>query len=188
MSKRYGNVIDPFETIATYGADATRWYMIGNAQPWDNLKFDIAGVQEVQRKFFGTLYNTYNLFALYANIEGFTYEEKIPVSERTELDQWIISVLNSLIKQVGEYMDDYEPTRSVRAIDYFVTEQLSNWYVRLSRSRFWSGDHAAFQTLYECLEAVSILMSPVAPFFSERLYLRFDSGRKGRKCSHCFIP
>ncbi|MCB0856075.1 MAG: class I tRNA ligase family protein, partial [Bacteroidetes bacterium] len=188
MSKRYGNVVDPFETIATYGADATRWYMIGNAQPWDNLKFDIAGVQEVQRKFLGTLYNTYNLFALYANIEDFDYGEKIPVAERTELDQWIISVLNSLIKHVGEYMDDYEPTRSVRAIDYFVTEQLSNWYVRLSRSRFWDGDRAAFQTLYECMEAVAVLMSPVAPFFSERLYCDLTQGEKAESVHLAHFP
>ncbi|MEZ4771684.1 MAG: isoleucine--tRNA ligase [Bacteroidia bacterium] len=177
MSKRLGNVVDPFETIASYGADATRWYMIGNAQPWDNLKFDLQGVQEVQRKYFGTLFNTYNFFALYANVADFSYSQRSPIHERTELDQWIISVMNSLIRQVGEFMDDYEPTRSVRAIDYFVNEQLSNWYVRLSRRRFWDGDVHAFQTLYECLETVAILMSPFAPFFAERLYRDLTQGR-----------
>lgn len=177
MSKRLGNVVDPFETIANYGADATRWYMIGNAQPWDNLKFDLQGVQEVQRKYFGTLFNTYNFFALYANVADFSYTQRSQVKDRTELDQWIISVMNSLIRQVGEFMDDYEPTRSVRAIDYFVNEQLSNWYVRLSRRRFWDGDVHAFQTLYECLETVAILMSPFAPFFAEKLYRDLTQGR-----------
>ncbi|MDP5169293.1 MAG: isoleucine--tRNA ligase [Bacteroidia bacterium] len=170
MSKRYGNVIDPFATIAQYGADATRWYIIGNSQPWDNLRFDLKGLEEVQRRFFGTLYNTYGFFALYGNLTGFEYGDKIPVSERDELDQWIISVLNSLIRSVEEYMDDYEPTRAVRAIDSFVNEQLSNWYVRLARRRFWDADQKAFQTLYECLETVAILMSPFAPFYAERLF------------------
>lgn len=176
MSKRVGNVIDPFKTINTYGADATRWYMIGNAQPWDNLKFDLQGVQEVQRKYFGTLFNTYNFFAIYANIADFSYGERIPMAERSELDQWIISVVNSLVKKVQEFMDDYEPTRTVRAIDYFVNEQLSNWYVRLSRRRFWEGDVNAFQTLYECLEKVAILMSPFAPFFAEKVYRDLTGG------------
>ncbi|MCI4669285.1 MAG: isoleucine--tRNA ligase [Bacteroidia bacterium] len=170
MSKRLGNAVDPFETLATYGADATRWYMIGNSQPWDNLRFDLAGVQEVQRKFFGTLFNTYNFFALYANITSFSYESVIDPKDRTELDQWILSCLNSLIETVGENMDDYEPTRAIRAIDSFVQEQLSNWYVRLARRRFWEGDAKAYQTLYECLKTVSILMSPFAPFYSEKLY------------------
>ncbi|MDX2248800.1 MAG: isoleucine--tRNA ligase [Bacteroidia bacterium] len=176
MSKRLGNVVDPFETIANFGADATRWYMIGNAQPWDNLKFDIQGVQEVQRKYFGTLFNTYNFFALYANLTGFEASSGSPVKERSELDQWIISVMNTLIREVGEFMDDYEPTRSVRAIDYFVNEQLSNWYVRLSRRRFWDGDRNAFQTLYECLETVAVLMSPFAPFYAEKLYRDLTQG------------
>lgn len=188
MSKRYGNVVDPFDTIEKYGADATRWYMIGNAQPWDNLKFDIQGVQEVQRKYFGTLFNTYNFFALYANLADFEYNERIPVSQRTELDQWIISVLNSLIRQVEEFMDDYEPTRTVRAIDYFVNEQLSNWYVRLSRRRFWDGDEMAFQTLYECLETVAILMSPFAPFFPDRLYRDLTRGKKAQSVHLADFP
>lgn len=170
MSKRYGNVVDPFATISEHGADATRWYMIGNSSPWENLKFDIEGVKEVQRKFFGTLYNTYSFFALYANIAGFHYGERLATESRSELDRWVLSVLNSLVRDVATFLDDYEPTRAVRAIDYFVGEQLSNWFVRLSRRRFWDGDPAAFQTLYECLETVAVLMSPVAPFFAERLY------------------
>lgn len=175
MSKRLGNAVDPFEMIGAHGADATRWYMIGNSAPWENLKFDPEGVQEVQRKFFGTLFNTYNFFALYANIDRFQPGKRIPVSERTELDQWIISVLNSLIRDVDSYLDEYDPTRAVRAIDYFVNEQLSNWYVRLSRRRFWKSESsgnktAAFQTLHECLVTVARLMSPFAPFYAERLY------------------
>ncbi|MEM9984688.1 MAG: isoleucine--tRNA ligase, partial [Bacteroidota bacterium] len=170
MSKRLGNVVDPFTTIDTYGADATRWYIIGNSQPWENLRFDLAGIQEVQRKFFGTLSNTYSFFALYANLAQFEYGEEIPLAERSELDQWILSSLNSLIREVEGYMDDYEPTRAVRAIDSFVQEQLSNWYVRLSRRSFWEGDRSAFQTLHECLRTVSILMSPIAPFYAEKLY------------------
>lgn len=176
MSKRLGNAVDPFETLDKYGADATRWYMISNAQPWDNLKFNAEGITEVQRKFFGTLYNTYSFFALYANIDGFTFEEEsIPVENRTELDRWILSELNSLIKTVDEAYADYEPTRAARAIQDFVSEHLSNWYVRLSRRRFWKGDYsddkiAAYQTLYTCLETVAILMSPIAPFFSDRLF------------------
>ena len=170
MSKRYGNVVDPFATLSEHGADATRWYMIGNSSPWENLKFDLEGVKEVQRKFFGTLYNTYNFFALYANITGFSYGARIATASRSELDRWILSVLNSLVRDVALSLDDYEPTRAVRAIDYFVNEQLSNWFVRLSRRRFWEGDEAAFQSLYECLETIAVLMSPVAPFFAERLY------------------
>lgn len=181
MSKRLGNAVDPYETIARYGADATRWYMITNAQPWDNLKFDIDGVVEVQRKFFGTLYNTYAFFALYANIDGFRYDqEEIPMDQRTELDRWILSELNSLIKLVDEAFDDYEPTKAGRAIAQFVDEKLSNWYVRLSRRRFWKGEMstdkiAAYQTLYRCLESLAVLISPIAPFFAERLFLDLNS-------------
>ncbi len=177
MSKRFGNTIDPFETIDVYGPDATRWYIITNSQPWDNLRFNIAGVDEARRKFLGTLYNTYAFFALYANIDGFTYqEEEIPVSKRTELDRWIISELNSLIKEVDEAFGDYEPTRAGRAIQEFVTEHLSNWYVRLSRRRFWKGSYSqdkveAYQTLYRCLEVVARLASPIAPFFTDRLFI-----------------
>jgi len=176
MSKRLGNAVDPFDTLATYGPDATRWYMIANAQPWENLKFDIAGVDEVRRKFFGTLYNTYSFFALYANVDGFTFEEEeIPVNERAELDQWIISELNTLTKKVDAFLTDYEPTKAARAIQEFVIDNLSNWHVRLSRRRFWRGDYskdkiAAYQTLYKVLETVSILGSPIAPFFMDRLY------------------
>ena len=176
MSKRLGNAVDPFETLATYGPDATRWYMISNAQPWENLKFDIAGVDEVRRKFFGTLYNTYSFFALYANVDGFNYsEEEIPVSERAELDRWILSELNTLIKKVDEFYADYEPTRAARAIQEFVIDNLSNWHVRLSRRRFWKGEYSndkisAYQTLYTVLEKVAIMISPIAPFFAERLY------------------
>jgi isoleucyl-tRNA synthetase len=170
MSKRVGNVVDPFETIEQHGADATRWYMMSNSQPWENLRFDIAGVQEVQRKFFGTLSNTYSFFALYANLTGFDYGQALPLADRSELDQWVLSTLHSLTREVQVQMDDYEPTRAVRAIDYFVQEQLSNWYVRLSRRSFWEGNQAAFQTLYECLETVAVLMSPFAPFYADKLY------------------
>lgn len=176
MSKRLGNAIDPIETIEKYGPDATRWYMITNAQPWDNLKFDLEGVAEVQRKFFGTLYNTYSFFALYANIDGFTYAEpEVDLKDRPEIDRWILSELNSLIRSVDHYYEDYEPTKAGRAIADFVDEHLSNWYVRLSRRRFWKGDYttdkiSAYQTLYRCLETVAILSAPIAPFFSERLY------------------
>ena len=176
MSKRLGNAVDPFDTLATYGPDATRWYMIANAQPWENLKFDLAGVDEVRRKFFGTLYNTYSFFALYANVDGFTFaEEEIPVNERAELDQWIISELNTLTKKVDGFLSDYEPTKAARAIQEFVIDNLSNWHVRLSRRRFWRGDYskdkvAAYQTLYTVLETISILGSPIAPFFMDRLY------------------
>lgn len=176
MSKRLGNAVDPFETIEKYSSDATRWYMITNSQPWDNLRFDLNGVDEVRRKFFGTLHNTYAFFALYANIDGFTYsEEEIPVEKRTELDRWILSELNSLIKTVDEAYGNYEPTRAGRAIQYFVNEHLSNWYVRLSRRRFWKGSYSedkiqAYQTLYRCLEVVAQLMAPVAPFYADRLF------------------
>ncbi|MCF3110936.1 isoleucine--tRNA ligase [Niabella sp. CC-SYL272] len=176
MSKRLGNVVDPFATIETFGADATRWYLITNASPWDNLKFDIDGIKEVQRKFFGTLYNTYQFFALYANVDGFTYSEaKIPVADRPEIDRWIISSLNTLVKEVTAAMDDYEPTQAGRLIEDFVDEHLSNWYVRLCRRRFWKGEYeadkiAAYQTLFECLETVVRLMAPVAPFFSDAVF------------------
>lgn len=176
MSKRLGNVVDPFATIETFGADATRWYLITNASPWDNLKFDIDGIREVQRKFFGTLYNTYQFFALYANVDGFTFSEaKIPLQERPEIDRWIISSLNTLIKDVTVAMDDYEPTQAGRLIEDFVDEHLSNWYVRLCRRRFWKGEYeadkiAAYQTLFECLETVVRLMAPIAPFFSDAVF------------------
>jgi isoleucyl-tRNA synthetase len=177
MSKRLGNAVDPFATLDKYGADATRWYMIGNAQPWDNLKFNEEGIAEIQRKFFGTLYNTYNFFALYANIDGFKYDKatEIPLAERAELDRWILSRLNTLKKIVGELLDNYDPTPAVRAIEDFVGEQLSNWYVRLGRRRFWKSEssadkQAAYETLFECLTTIAQLMSPVAPFFGEWLH------------------
>ena len=175
MSKRLGNGVDPFETLDKYGPDATRWYMITNAQPWDNLKFDTEGILETQRKFFGTLYNTYSFFALYANIDGFSYQEA-EIENRPEIDQWILSKLNTLIKEVQEAYESYEPTKVGRLIQSFTVDQLSNWYVRLCRRRFWKGEYAedkisAYQTLYTCLETISVLMSPVAPFFSDRLYL-----------------
>jgi isoleucyl-tRNA synthetase len=176
MSKRLGNAVDPFSTIEEHGSDPLRWYLITNSQPWDNIKFDIAGVDEVKRKFFGTLYNTYSFFALYANIDNFRYaEEEIPVSERPEIDRWIISLLNSLIREVGKCYNDYDLTRAGRAIQDFVTENLSNWYVRLNRKRYWGGEYdrdklAAYQTLYTCLETVSRLAAPVAPFYMERLF------------------
>ena len=176
MSKRLGNGVDPFETLKKYGPDATRWYMITNSQPWDNLKFDAEGVDEVRRKLFGTLYNTYSFFALYANLDGFTYAEpELPIAERPEIDRWILSELNTLVKTVDEAFDDYEPTRAGRAIATFVDAYLSNWYVRLCRRRFWKGDMgsdkiSAYQTLYTCLETLARLMSPIAPFFSERMF------------------
>lgn len=176
MSKRLGNAVDPFTTLAEYGPDATRWYMISNANPWDNLKFDLEGVAEVRRKFFGTLYNTYSFFALYANIDGFTYaESEVPLAQRPEIDRWILSELNTLIKFVDESYNDYEPTKAARAISDFVQENLSNWYVRLCRRRFWKGEYStdkisAYQTLYTCLETVAKLMAPIAPFYAERLY------------------
>lgn len=176
MSKRLGNAIDPFATIAKHGADATRWYMMANSQPWDNLKFDLKGVEEVKRKFFGTLFNIYSFFALYANVDGFRYQEDpIPIDERPEIDRWILSLLHSLIKDVDEYYAAYEPTKVARAISTFVGDHLSNWYVRLCRRRFWKGAYnsdkiAAYQTLYDCLEQIALLMSPIAPMFSERLF------------------
>ena len=176
MSKRLGNAADPFETLKEYGPDATRWYMISNANPWDNLKFDLEGIAEVRRKFFGTLYNTYSFFSLYANIDGFKYQEaEIPLNERPEIDQWIISELNTLIKDVDGFYADYEPTKAARAISDFVQENLSNWYVRLCRRRFWKGDYAqdkiaAYQTLYTCLLTISKLGAPIAPFFMDKLY------------------
>ncbi len=176
MSKRLGNAVDPFTTLAEYGPDATRWYMISNANPWDNLKFDIEGVAEVRRKFFGTLYNTYSFFALYANIDNFSYAEaEIPLNERPEIDRWILSELHTLIKEVDEAYADYEPTKAARAISDFVQENLSNWYVRLCRRRFWKGEYgtdkiAAYQTLYTCLLNVAKLSAPIAPFFMDKLY------------------
>ncbi len=184
MSKRLGNAVDPFVTIEKYGSDPLRWYMITNAQPWDNLKFDEAGIDEVRRKFFGTLYNTYSFFALYANVDGFTYSEnEIAIEDRPELDRWILSLLNSLIKEVGGYYENYFPTKAARAISDFVTENLSNWYVRLSRKRFWGGDYnhdkiSAYQTLYTCLETISRLASPVAPFYTDRLFVDLNQTTK----------
>ena len=174
MSKRLGNAVDPFETLAKYGPDATRWYMISNANPWENLKFDIEGIDEVRRKFFGTLYNTYSFFALYANVDGFKYEEA-EVQNKPEIDRWILSELNILIKEVKAFYEDYEPTKVARAINTFVNDNLSNWYVRLCRRRFWKGDYtedkiSAYQTLYTCLDTVAKLSAPIAPFFMDRLY------------------
>ena len=176
MSKRLGNAIDPFETLKDHGADATRWYMISNANPWDNLKFDLEGVAEVKRKFFGTLYNTYSFFSLYANLDNFTYKEaEVPMEKRPEIDRWILSELHSLIQKVDQAYQAYEPTRAARLISDFVQENLSNWYVRLCRRRFWKGAYetdkiAAYQTLYTCLESVALLSAPIAPFYMDRLY------------------
>ena len=181
MSKRLGNVVDPFKTIETFGADATRWYLVTNASPWDNMKFDLDGIKEVQRKFFGTLYNTYQFFALYANVDGFAFKEKyIPVAERPEIDRWILSSLNTVIRKVNEYMDDYEPTQAGRVIEDFVDEHLSNWYVRLCRRRFWKGEYeqdkiCAYQTLYECLETIVRLIAPISPFFSDAVFQNLDA-------------
>jgi isoleucyl-tRNA synthetase len=192
MSKRLGNVVDPFETIENFGSDPIRWYMITNAQPWDNLKFDVNGVDEVKRKFFGTLYNTYSFFALYANIDNFRYEEEeIHVKQRSEIDRWIISLLNSLIKEVEESYDNYEPTRAARAIQDFVINNLSNWYVRLNRKRYWGGEYskdkiAAYQTLYTCLETVTILSAPIAPFYMDKLFLDLNkvTGKNDQESVH----
>ena len=184
MSKRLGNAVDPFITIDKYSADATRWYMISNAAPWDNLKFNEEGLDEVRRKFFGTLYNTYAFFALYANIDNFNYSEQdIAIEERPEIDRWVISLLNSLTKEVDEYYADFEPTKAARAIQNFVDEHLSNWYVRLCRRRFWKGDYSedkisAYQTLYTCLDTISKLIAPISPFFADRLYLDLNEGSK----------
>ncbi|WP_262149657.1 isoleucine--tRNA ligase [Chryseobacterium foetidum] len=174
MSKSKGNAVDPFETLAVYGPDATRWYMVSNANPWENLKFDIEGIDEVRRKFFGTLYNTYSFFTLYANVDGFKYSEK-DIENRPEIDRWILSELNLLIKEVKAFYEDYEPTRVARSISNFVNDNLSNWYVRLCRRRFWKGDYSddkisAYQTLYTCLETVAKLSAPIAPFFMDQLY------------------
>ncbi len=197
MSKRLGNIVDPFKTIESYGADATRWYLITNASPWDSLKFDEEGIKEVQRKFFGTLYNTYQFFALYANVDGFTFkEEYIPLRKRPEIDQWILSCLNSLIKNVTENFDAYEPTQAGRAIEEFVDTLLSNWYVRLCRRRFWKGEYeedkiAAFQTLYECLETISKLIAPIAPFFADWLFQNLNAATKREtheSIHHSFYP
>ncbi|HEY0040954.1 MAG TPA: isoleucine--tRNA ligase, partial [Flavisolibacter sp.] len=197
MSKRLGNVVDPFKTIEEFGADATRWYLITNASPWDNLKFDLEGIKEVQRKFFGTLYNTYQFFALYANVDGFTFKEDyIPVVERPEIDRWILSALQTLIKKVTAALDEYEPTVAGRLVEDFVDEQLSNWYVRLCRRRFWKGEYeqdkiAAYQTLYECLETVVRLMAPISPFFSDEIFIQLNSvtGRhKEASVHHILFP
>ena len=176
MSKRLGNAVDPFSTIEKYGSDPLRWYMITNSSPWDNLKFDVDGVEEVRRKFFGTLYNTYSFFALYANVDEFDYKEAdVPMAERPEIDRWILSVLNTLVKNVDTCYNEYEPTKAGRLISEFVNDNLSNWYVRLNRKRFWGGGMtqdklSAFQTLYTCLETVAKLMAPIAPFYADMLY------------------
>ena len=192
MSKRVGNVVDPFKTIEQFGADATRWYLITNASPWESMKFDIDGIKEVQRKFFGTLYNTYQFFALYANVDGFDFKEAdIPLNQRPEIDQWILSSLNTLIKKVIFSFDDYEPTIAGRLIEDFVDEHLSNWYVRLSRRRFWKGEYehdkiSAYQTLYECLETVSLLIAPISPFFADWLFTNLNevTGKKKNESVH----
>jgi len=192
MSKRLGNAVDPFEVLKKYGADATRWYMISNSQPWDNLKFDVDGVDECRRKFFGTLYNTYSFFALYANIDGFTGREaEVPVAERSEIDRWILSELNSLVRDVTTSLEEYDPTPAARRIDQFVNENLSNWYVRLNRKRFWGGELtqdklAAYQTLYTCLETVVMLAAPIAPFITDRIFcdLNAVSGRHTESSVH----
>ena len=174
MSKRLGNAVDPFTTLEKYGPDATRWYMISNANPWENLKFDLEGIDEVRRKFFGTLYNTYSFFALYANVDGFNYSEK-DIEKRPEIDRWILSELNLLVKEVTAFYEDYEPTKVARAINNFVNDNLSNWYVRLCRRRFWKGEYSddkisAYQTLYICLETIAKIAAPIAPFFMDQLY------------------
>ncbi|WP_027378899.1 isoleucine--tRNA ligase [Chryseobacterium daeguense] len=190
MSKSKGNAVDPFETISIYGPDATRWYMISNANPWENLKFDIEGIDEIRRKFFGTLYNTYSFFALYANVDGFNYSEK-DIQNRPEIDRWILSELNLLIKEVKAFYEDYEPTRVARSINTFVNDNLSNWYVRLCRRRFWKGDYSddkisAYQTLYTCLEVVAKLSAPIAPFFMDQLYqdLNKVTGKENAESIH----
>ncbi|MCK4749081.1 MAG: class I tRNA ligase family protein, partial [Bacteroidales bacterium] len=192
MSKRLGNAVDPFSTIKKHGSDPLRWYMISNAQPWDNLKFDGSGIDEVKRKFFGTLYNTYSFFALYANVDGFTYGAgEVRVEERPEIDRWIISLLNTLIEDVKSEYENYEPTRAARLIQDFVTENLSNWYVRLNRKRYWGGEfdsdkRAAYQTLYICLETVAMLAAPIAPFYMDKLFgdLNRVTGRHAEESVH----
>ena len=177
MSKRLGNGVDPFSAIEKYGSDPLRWYMITNSSPWDNLKFDVDGIEEVRRKFFGTLYNTYSFFSLYANVDGFEYKEAdVPMAQRPEIDRWILSVLNTLVKEVDTCYSEYEPTKAGRLISDFVNDNLSNWYVRLNRKRFWGGEFtqdklSAYQTLYTCLETVAKLMSPIAPFYADKLYM-----------------
>lgn len=197
MSKRLGNVVDPFKTIEEFGADATRWYLITNASPWENMKFDLNGIREVQRKFFGTLYNTYQFFSLYANVDGFAFKEAyVPLDQRPEIDRWILSSLNTLVKKVTEYMDDYEPTQAGRAMEEFVDEHLSNWYVRLCRRRFWKGEYehdkiCAYQTLYECMETLVSLMAPISPFFSDLLFQNLNAvtGRhKAESVHHVLFP
>ncbi|MDE5786809.1 MAG: class I tRNA ligase family protein [Duncaniella sp.] len=189
MSKRLGNAVDPFGQIETYGADPVRWYMISNSSPWDNLKYDEKGVQDTARKLFSTLYNTYSFFALYANVDGFDPDApQVPVEKRPEIDRWILSLLNTLVKNVTNDLEDYEPTRAARAIGDFVGDNLSNWYVRLNRKRFWGGEMnddklAAYQTLYTCLRTVAVLMAPFAPFFSDRLYLDL-TGAEGGESVH----
>jgi isoleucyl-tRNA synthetase len=190
MSKRLGNAVDPFETLDVFGPDATRWYMISNANPWDNLKFDQDGISEVRNKFFGTLYNTYSFFSLYANLDNFEYlENDLPLEKRPEIDRWILSELHTLIQKVDDYYADYEPTKATRAISEFVQENLSNWFVRLSRRRYWKGSYnddkiSAYQTLYTCLETVAKLGAPVAPFFMDRLYRDLTQGTaKDKKAS-----
>ena len=192
MSKRLGNAVDPFSTLEKYGPDATRWYMITNAQPWDNLKFDLEGIAEIQRKFFGTLYNTYSFFSLYANIDGFDFSEaEVPLNERPEIDRWVLSKLNSLVKDVDAAYSDYEPTKAGRAIQDFVSDQLSNWYVRLCRRRYWKSDDpkdklCAYQTLYTCLETIAILAAPIAPFYMDQLFLDLNkvSGKNAAESVH----
>jgi isoleucyl-tRNA synthetase len=195
MSKRLGNAVDPFTTIEEYGSDPLRWYLLTNAQPWDNLKFDSSGIDEVKRKFFGTLYNTYSFFALYANIDNFRFSERdILVNMRPEIDRWIISLLNSLVKEVGECYEDYDLTSAGRAIQEFVTENLSNWYVRLNRKRYWGGDYdndklSAYQTLFQCLETVSRLAAPIAPFYMDQLFrdLNTTTGRHNEDSVHLAV-
>jgi isoleucyl-tRNA synthetase len=197
MSKRLGNAVDPFETIENHGSDPLRWYMMTNASPWDNLKFDLSGIEEVKRKFFGTLYNTYSFFVLYANVDGFTFKEReVPLHQRQEIDQWIISLLNTLVKEVEQHYENYDPTKAGRAIQNFVTENLSNWYVRLNRKRFWGGKYdadkiSAYQTLYTCLETVSQLMAPIAPFYADQLFMDLNkvSGKHDVESIHLgFFP
>jgi isoleucyl-tRNA synthetase len=192
MSKRLGNAVDPFTTMDQYGADVLRWYLLTNASPWDNLRFDMDGLDEVRRKFFGTLHNTYAFFALYANVDGFKYEEdEIALNQRPEMDQWILSELHTLIAQVEDGMESFEPTRAFRPVQEFTTEKLSNWYVRLGRRRFWKGDYAqdkisAYQTLWTCLETLSRLMAPLAPFYGDQLYADLYDGvsLKGKGSVH----
>ena len=194
MSKRHGNSVDPFMAIEKFGSDPLRWYMIANSAPWENLKFNPDGVVEVSRKLFSTLANTYSFFALYANVDGFNPEiEQVPVEKRPEIDRWIISLLNTLIKQVTDSFEDLEPTKAARAINDFVIDNLSNWYVRLNRKRFWGGGMSedklsAYQTLYECLKTVAMLMAPVAPFYSDRLYQDMTQSTTENSVHLAFFP